>query len=206
MLSNGEDCLILCLIPIYRCYSYPSRLLSCRRLHRYTLGCSLDHWIDNRLLMRSRQYSRHGSEYGDSNCLIKLCTCTCVFIIRVAFIKFWIHMYMCTLFLDLHVQCTCIMYSFHMGFFKWQSIITIEYCVYVCTCTCMYSTVNDWEWSRIHCTCILFSVSIRNRLPNHFDDLSYWSDVLLWREQHFRTIIKAYDGTSHAEQVNTCIM
>lgn len=41
----------------------------------------------------------------------------------------------------------------------------------------------------------------RNRLPNHFDDLSYWSDIFLWREQHFKSIIKAYDGTSHGEQV-----
>ncbi len=47
-------------------------------------------------------------------------------------------------------------------------------------------------------------VLFRNRLPNHFDDLSYWSDVLLWREQHFRTIIKAYDGSSHGEQVYYC--
>ena len=41
----------------------------------------------------------------------------------------------------------------------------------------------------------------RNRLPNHFDDLSYWSDVFLWREQHFRSIIKAYDGSTHGEHV-----
>ena len=50
-------------------------------------------------------------------------------------------------------------------------------------------------------TVTLFKNNFRNRLPNHFDDLSYWSDVLLWREQHFKTIIKAYDGSSHGEQV-----
>lgn len=52
----------------------------------------------------------------------------------------------------------------------------------------------------IYCTLFL-SLSFRNRLPNHFDDLSYWSDIFLWREQHFRSIIKAYDGSSHGEQV-----
>ncbi len=80
------------------------------------------------------------------------------------------------------------------------AIITIEHVRW--TCLCVY------KWLRVvkdTCTCILFSFSIRNRLPNHFDDLSYWSDVLLWREQHFRTIIKAYDGTSHAEQVKNAV-
>ncbi|XP_019851030.1 PREDICTED: transformation/transcription domain-associated protein [Amphimedon queenslandica] len=46
----------------------------------------------------------------------------------------------------------------------------------------------------------------KNRLPNHFDDLSYWSDIFLWREQHFRSIIKAYDGTSHGEQSNQAML
>ena len=41
----------------------------------------------------------------------------------------------------------------------------------------------------------------RNHLPNHFDDLSYWNDVFLWREQHFRSIIKAYDASTLGEHV-----
>ena len=41
------------------------------------------------------------------------------------------------------------------------------------------------------------SIFDRNRLPNHFDDLSYWSDVFLWREHHFKCIVKAFDGSAH---------
>ena len=60
----------------------------------------------------------------------------------------------------------------------------------VCVCVCVCGA------------CILVELS-RNRLPNHFDDLGYWSDVFLWREQHYKSIANAYDGASHTDQVTT---
>ena len=52
---------------------------------------------------------------------------------------------------------------------------------------------------------LLWLIIYRNRLPNHFDDLSYWSDVFLWREHHFKCIVKAFDGsTHHGDQVCHC--
>lgn len=41
----------------------------------------------------------------------------------------------------------------------------------------------------------------RNRLPNCSDDLSHWSDVFFWRQLHYKTLVKAYEGAAQVEQV-----
>ena len=41
----------------------------------------------------------------------------------------------------------------------------------------------------------------RNRLPNCSDDLSHWSDIFSWRQLHYKTLVKAYEGSAQVEQV-----
>jgi len=46
----------------------------------------------------------------------------------------------------------------------------------------------------------------RNRLPNQSDNLSHWSDILHWRQIHFKAIVNVYENVNQSDQVNISLV
>ncbi|XP_065834052.1 transformation/transcription domain-associated protein-like isoform X2 [Oscarella lobularis] len=46
----------------------------------------------------------------------------------------------------------------------------------------------------------------RNRLPNLWDDLSHWSDIFLWRQHHYQTVVSAYDQAAATPETNHAML
>lgn len=48
---------------------------------------------------------------------------------------------------------------------------------------------------------VMTRVLFRNRLPNQSDNLSHWSDILHWRQIHFKAIVNVYENVNQSDQV-----